>query len=722
MPRPTDPASAKQVKERARRMKEGAWTQEVLTNLAGAMIQAARWKAWEDSGGIPGPDDSTSSWPRLPDTPGERVELGITSLDLTTAEGWKIVRETSPDQWDRGQLWELAQTVAQQLAETLEHSHLLSPAFYDKHSRRAGDMLTTEEQTLPVTVLTGSYQSLWKTPKSPLGLPPIGHPLRPAEPETAEVAALNCVAWEAARDLYRSLGGSQPDEQGRRGLEQPKALQLWCDRLGLVEPDGTMAVGPLSDEEVTRIATGLPWSKAQATMLSPRVEDQGSDAAGNPEAPGHLHSSRQAMNPSRGGYEALVSVADHGSAESVDPLAWAHVQKAQELLETHGPEMARLSLYLSMHVCGRPDPTAPFLVDGEDMLKDFALDSTSGGRGRVAVLERSKRLRHQATLARALDLVTVQTKDYLGPADKNGSRPFRRFTGRLWSVESVEVGTEAQLTLDGQTTIPTDEVVTSLRLLIRPGSWVKMFPTQSQSKGQELWYGHVATSVLRLSHERNQLAATLGLFLSTALYERHARQKGEVRFRVRELLSKVLLASNLEQAETDRRYSERLRNRWVAALELLHHKVGFRFAFCPDTYPAWAVTEVLRQTSEDVSGRAPHGALEQLLKGYITVRWPEPVLTLAGSSKAEEQSRALLSTTAKPAQRKRPARGTPNGTLLKEGRKAARLNQKAAASVLGISPAQMCKLEGNQNTLSRHDLNLYIEKLAEAGRQARWDG
>ena len=715
MPRPTDPTSAKQVKERARRMKEGAWTQQVLSNLAGAMLQAARWKAWESAGGEPGPDDNASSWPRLPETPGEKVQLGITKLDMSTPEGWETAKELLQDSdWTTSSWPETVKDLAEQLAETLEHSPLLGPAFYDKHSHRAGDMLSTEQRNLPVTVLSGSFQSLWQTPKSPLGLPPSDHPLSPS-PENSEAVALNQVAWEAARDLYRSLGGSQPDEQGRRGLEQPKALQLWCERLGLVEADGALAVGPLTDEAVNRAATGLPWSKAQATMLSPQVEDRGSN-----KAPGHLHSSRQPMSPSRGGYEALVSVADHGSAESVDPLAWAHVQKAQELLETHGPEMARLSLYLSMHVCGRPDPTAPFLVDGEDMLKDFALDSTSGGRGRVAVLERSKRLRHQATLARALDLVTVQTKDYLGPADKNGSRPFRRFTGRLWSVESLEVGTETQLTLDGQTTIPTDEVVTSLRLLIRPGSWLAMYPTQAQSKGQQLWYGHVATSVLRLSHERNQLAATLGLFLSTALYERHARQTGEVRFRVRDLLSKVLLASDLEQAETDRRYSERLRQRWVAALDLLHHRVGFRFNFCPDTYPAWAVPEVLRQTSEDISGRAPHGALEQLLKGHLTIRWPEPVLTLAGSTKAEEQSRALLSTTTKPAQRKRPARGTPNGTLLKEGRKTARLNQRAAATILGISQSTLTRLETCKSPLARNDLNRYLELLAEANRTQRW--
>lgn len=718
MPRPTDPTSARQVRERARRMREGTWTQQVLSNLAGAMLQAARWRAWEAQGGTLGVDDTESSWPRLPDTPGEKVQLGITRLDMSTPEGWAAAKELLEGRDWKASSWpETVDALAEQLAEALEHSHLLADAFYSRHSRRAGDMLTAEQRTLPVTVLGGSYQSLWQAPKQPLGLPPADHALSPT-PETAELMALNQVAWEAARELYRSLGGSQPDEQGRRGLEQPHALQLWCERMGIVEPDGTMAVGPLTDEEVSRAATGLPWSKAQATMLSPQVESRGQD-----QPPGHLHTSRQTMSPTRGGYEALVSVADHGSAVSVDPLAWAHVQKAQELLETQGPEMARLSLYLSMHVCGRPDPTAPFLVEGEDMLRDFALEGTSGGRGRVAVLEKSKRLRHQAALARALDLVTVQTKDYLGPPDKNGARPFRRFTGRLWSVESLEMGTETQLTLNGQTTIPSDEVVTSLKLLIRPGSWVGLYPTQGTTKGQQLWYGHVATSVLKLSHGRNQLAATLGLFLSTALYERHARQTGEVRFRVRDLLSKVLVASDMEQAETDRRYGERLRQRWVTALDLLHHKVGFRFTFCPDTYPAWAVPEVLRQTSEDVSGRAPHGALEQLMRGHLTIRWPEPVLTLAGTSKAEEQSRALAAQV-KPsaAAVKPPARGTPNGTLLKRARQDARLNQRAAASALGISQGQLCKLEGNQKTLSRNDLNRYLEQLADASRAQRWGG
>ena len=280
-------------------MKEGSWTQQMLTNLAGAMLQAAWWRAWEARGGVPGPDDTTSSWPRLPDTPGERVQLGITRLDMSTPEGWAGARELlEGKEWSGGDWREATKSLAQTLAATLEHSHLLGDAFYRRHSRRAGEMLTTEDRDTAVTVLTGAYQSLWQTPKHPLGLPPADHPLR-LDAELAEATALNGVAWEAARELYRSLGGSKPDSQGRCGLEQPKSLQLWCERLGLLEPDGTLAVGPLSDDEVKRAATGLPWSKAQATMLSPKVEDRG-----ELEPAGHLHTSRKTMNPASGGYEA----------------------------------------------------------------------------------------------------------------------------------------------------------------------------------------------------------------------------------------------------------------------------------------------------------------------------------------------------------------------------------------------------------------------------------
>jgi DNA-binding XRE family transcriptional regulator len=718
MPRPTDPSSERQVRERAKRMR-GPWTEQVLRNLAGAVLQATRWRAWETAGGAPGPDDSPSSWPRLPDTPGERVELGITRLDMSTPEGWEAARELmeQPRQWDTGEQQALQERITLELADALEHSPQLSASFYSSHSLRAGEMLL--QRTLPVTVLAGPYQSLWRKPEHPLGLPPADHPASESLVGHEETAALEQVAWEAARELYRSLGNPQPDEHGRRGLERPEELRRWGERLGLVEPDGTVAVGPLGDEDAHRVATGLPWSKAQATLLSPRIQAQGE---GLP--PGHLHRSRTAMSPTRGGHETLVSVAEHSSALEADPQAWAHLQKAQQLLETHGPEMARLSLYLSMHVCGRPDPLAPFLVQGEDLLEDFGLVSTSGGRGRTAVLERSTRLKHQAELARALDLVTVQAKDYLGPADKNGRRPFRRFTGRLWQVESLELGTESQLTLGAEVAQDPEEVVTTLRLLVRPGSWVQMYPTQAQEPGAQLWYGHVATAVLRLSHQRNQLAACLGLYLSTALVEQKARlSEGRREFLVGSLLERVTVARELELAKTDRRYGERLRSSWVAALDVLHHLVGFRFTFCRDTYPAWAVPESLLGDREPWEGPAPHGALEQLLKGHLTVGWPAPVLEAATNSKAAASSEALAAQVRSPRvlASSKPARGKPNGTLLKEARQAAGLTQRSAAGVLGLSQGQLCKLEGGLKALPRTELDRHLEQLVEHSRRERFN-
>jgi len=174
MPRPTDPTSTRQVQARAHRMKSGTWTQQTFGNLANAILQTARWHVWEKQGGTPGPDDSKGSWPRLPDKPGEKIQLGIIKLDMGSPESWATARELLEGiDWkgraaDRG--FETVEALAQRLAEDLEHSPLLGHGFYNRHSHRAGEMLTTEQRTLPVTVLGGTYQSLWQTPKHPLGL------------------------------------------------------------------------------------------------------------------------------------------------------------------------------------------------------------------------------------------------------------------------------------------------------------------------------------------------------------------------------------------------------------------------------------------------------------------------------------------------------------------------------------------------------------------------
>jgi DNA-binding XRE family transcriptional regulator len=706
-------------------MREGSWLKQVLRNLAGALLQAARWRAWEEAGNTPGPEDLTSSWPRLPDTPGERVALGLTRLDLSTAEGWATAQELLQSQdWKANGWLDTVEDLTGTLADTLEHSPLLSSSFYSRHSKRAGTLLTTEQR--PVTVLGGGVQSLWKTPEHPLGVPPEGSAWRAVNESLGlnpETVALDQVAWEAARELYRSLGNGEPDEHGRRGLERPEVLRLWGERLGLLEPDGSLAVGPLGDEETQRAATGLPWSKAQATLLSPRIREHDGDLPA-----GQLHRSRQALDPSRNTYEALVGLADHSSAIRSEPMAWAHVQRAQQLLETHGPEMARLSLYLSMHVCGRPNPLEPFVVTGEALLRDFDMESTSGGRGREAIQERSNRLKHQAEMAKALDLVAVQCKDYLGPPDKNGNRPFRRYTGRLWNVESLELGTETQLTLDGQVSVPKGEIVTSLRLLVRPGSWVLQYPTQASGTGEQLWYGHVATAVLRLSHQKNQLAACLGLFLSTALREWRAQRTGTAEFTVGQLLERVLPEKELDKAKATRQTSERLRNKWVAALELLHHLVGFRFTFCPDTYPTWAIPEVLLGDREPWLKPADRGALEKLLKGRLTVQWPTPVIEAARESKASAESKALVAeiktprikaTTSSRTPKEAP-RGTPPGVLLRQAREAAQLNQRAAAKVLGISQSELSKLECGSRTLRRNVLDRYLEQLKTVSQADRF--
>jgi hypothetical protein len=722
MPRQPDPMSGAQVSARAKRMR-GAWTEQVLLNLAGALVQATRWRAWEASGGEPGPQDNPGSWPRLPETPGERVELGITRLDMATPEGWEAARELLERalQENTRTREQLQAEIAADLAETLEHSPLLSDAFYTRHSERAGEMLL--QRTLPVTMLSGAYQSLWRKPEHPLGLPPADHPISTALAGHEEAAALEQVAWEAARELYRALGDPRPDEHGRRGLERPEELRRWGERLGLVQPDDAVAVTDgLSDEEVHRAGTGLPWSKAQATMLSPRMQEH----EGRP--PGQLHrSERKPVTPAGAGYEALVSVAEYSSALEADPLAWAHVQKAQQLLETHGVGMARLSMLLSMVVCGRPDPLTPFLVTGEALLRSLSMDGkTSGGRGRVAAIERSTRLQELVSLARALDCVAVQTKDYIGK-DAEGRRMFRHYSGRLWNVEIVAITRETQPGLEGLTDCA-EELITDVQLMVRPGGWLAKFPVTGP-KGTALWYGNVAAGVLKLSHQQNPLATALGLYLATALVEGRSRSEdGLLDLQVGKVLERVVPFRELERARECRETARNLRNKWITALELVQKGAGFTVQFCPNTYPAWAIPESLLGEREPYGKpAAPHGALDQLMKGHVLVGWPLPVLEANKRSKAAAQSEALAARVRNPkplpkALAPAPASSNkPNGTLLKEARLATGLNQRDTAELLGLGKSTYNRMETCQRPLPRADLNRYLGKLAEHAQQERWE-
>ena len=189
------------------------------------------------------------------------------------------------------------------------------------------------------------------------------------------------------------------------------------------------------------------------------------------------------------------------------------------------------------------------------------------------------------------------------------------------------------------------------------------------------------------------------------------------------LLERVTVERELEQAQADRRYGERLRSSWVAALDVLHHLVGFRFSFCPDTYPAWAIPEGLHGDGEPWQGQAPHGALEQLLKGRLTVGWPAPVLEAATSSKAAASSQSLVAQVRHP-RKLASAPGSPrttSGTQLKEARRLSGLSQRDAAQLLGMSQSQLSKLEGGLKVLPRQELNRHLEQLAEHSRRERFN-
>ena len=150
---------------------------------------------------------------------------------------------------------------------------------------------------------------------------------------------------------------------------------------------------------------------------------------------------------------------------------------------------------------------------------------------------------------------------------------------------------------------------------------------------------------------------------------------------------------------------------------------GFRIQFCPNTYPIWAIPESLLGDREPWDGRAPKGALGELMNAFVLVGWPQPVLEANNRSKAAAQSEALVARVRNPRTQPRelaPASNKPNGTVLREARLAAGLNQRSGAGVLGVSQSQLCKLETNQRPLPRNELNRYVEALEEHLRRERF--
>jgi hypothetical protein len=709
MGRPLDPTSRNQVDQRAKRLRdpESGWASSLCLTIALAASRAEDWQRHLDGGGDPGP--LLGSFPALPEEPGSVVQVEpeeVGSLQwlsfgphLTPAPEppgrdpgdvvfYRPSEETGePEAVTVEEVEAIFQATAD-LAQLLEARHLrllLSPTFYREAATWMGELLVSPPGEGPDRWKGEPLTDLWSVPALPLRIPPEED--LEALGQTREEAAMGAGLWHFGRQLYRQLLNPRPDALGRRGLENPARLRQLLEELELREAGG-LKTQPVGEKALARATTHEVPMLGFRAFPRPDKWDETEDGRGR-----YLHDRRSAD-----GYRRWELTFQEGRED----LAFASLARCQQVLEKGGLEITALHGLLCCLVMQQEDPGARFEVRGDDLLKDLGL-TRGGGEGNT----RSDLLRRVASAATLLGGVRCEGK---ARNNSTGTRISMEF-GPMWSIA---VRADGQLKLLEE---PEEEelgIVTDLTLTITPGTWVQSQRVLSSSGGSHLLYVPVATRVLSLGRYRQELAFRLGIHLAMGVRERRQWRAGRANVRVGQLLEEVLPKGELERALQDRDSAHKLRNKWNAALATLQQVVGFRFEFPPGQYPPALIPEDLRPPEMGDPGPAPHGALEQLLASRLEIHWPEPVVE-AIHQKALPQKEREATFQARTQQRA-ALQSRPNGARLREALEQAKASgaisgRREAADRLGMSVAQLSKLENGHKPLPERELQRCLNLL-----------
>jgi hypothetical protein len=679
MGRPINPTSRNQVDLRARELRdpENGWTELLLQKLALGCLHAQRWSLHIQDGGEPGPLAGT--FPQLPDTPGQRVRIGIESVFLEKV-GLGFQRDVGEDSHEDLPLEPSFAEVTQEVVDRLEihvRNHL-RPSFYRKVAVWVGECLAQgeAEELEEDQGGVGPFHDLWQVPHRLVA------PALPGKVPTQLHLLHHAAAWHFARVFYRSLLNPKPDFLGRRGLERPALLRQLLEELEVLKPGG-LKTQPIGGKALARMTTH------EVPMLGFRAFPRGDKWEESEDGRGRfLH------NPpsSPKGHRRWELTLQQGRED----LAFASLARCQQVLERGGLEMTALHGLLCCLVMQQEDPGSRFEVSGDDLLKDLGLDKATGGREGSTRSDLLKRVASSATL-----LGGVRCEGH-ARNNSTGTRIAMEF-GPMWSI-SIRADGQLQLLED-----PTEErlgTVTDLTLSVTPGTWVESQRVLSPSGGSHLLYVPMATRVLSLGRHRQELAFRLGIHLAMGVRERQQWKGGRANVRVEKLLEEILPKGELERAEKDRDAAHRLRNRWKAALETLHRVVGFRFDFPAGQYPKSLIPEDLRPSGMEDPGPTPHGALEQLLASRLEIIWPEPVVEAIHQKALPQREREQRET----------LQSRPNGARLKEALEKAKASgaikgRRQAAGRLQISVAQLSKLENGHKPLPERELQRYLRLL-----------
>jgi len=749
MARPTDPTSQRQVEKRAQwlRSEESGWTESLSLAIAMAALKAWQWSHYLDNGGVAGPLAGT--FPRLPEEPGSWVLVGASEVhDLSqtwTEEEGQATKGGHPDRtfWGfgpaapgevprrlhllRGDQWlvdgqadgcEAPDTeqlaLAMELASLLRDRHLqllLRSAFYKEVAAWMGELLKaprpktysppdpgrtaiwvdpknweilgTEDAVDGIALLRGAPGSpwpgdLWRVPAAPLGIP--SDEALHRHGISAEELALCAACWHFGREVYRKLLDPRVIG-GQSGLERPALLRQLLEELEVVSPRGLPV----------RSVAGKPV----ASMASHEVAALGLRAFPRPDKWSE-EDGRGRFLHERPGRRWQVTIATGAGEE----LAFKSLAQCRKLLtyKNAGLEITSLHALLCCYVMQCKEPGSRFVVSADDLLRDLGLEARRKGD-----LNRSELLKEIGKWASLLGL--AQCEGWSRPRDRE---MVSMELGPMWSI-SIHANGQLQLLEQGD---PRPDTLTDLSLTVTPGTWAET-PQWVNREGSHLLYAPIASEILQLGRHRRELAFRLGIHLALGFRERDQWKGGKANLRVGQLLEEVLPQGDMERARGNREEGRRLRERWSAALATLRDAVGFRFEF-PDC-PPWLIPP-------DFSGHdgspAPHGALEMLLNSRVEIHWPEKVVEARFRKPMaqiqERETQKLIRQTQARLLNQRP---TDNAAQLRTAREATGRSMREVEPLLGISQAQLSKLETGNKPLPEAELRRCLALLETLKRR-----
>jgi len=690
MGRPIDPTSRNQVDQRAKRLRdpESRWRELLLETLALGCLKAQRWALYLEEGGDPGP--LVGPFPKLPETLGEEVRIGVQQVEMPhNSPGFRyfLTWDVSGDDHEEMPPNPVSVDIVEAVVERLEihvRNHL-NPSFYREVAAWMGEQLVSEEpREEPAPI--GPFHDLWTVPPT-LVLPkdPPGVELVPSIEQFLHRAA----AWHFSRVLYRKLLDPRPDALGRRGLERPAMLRQLMEELEILKPGG-LKTQPVGEKALARAASSEVPMLVYRAALKPDKWDETEDGRGR-----FLHDRK-----GKDGWRRFEVTLQEGLGD----LDFASLSRCQQVMEKHGLDLAALHGLLCCLVMQQEDPAARFEVRGDDLLKDLGLNP--GGRDGSTRSDYLKRVASSATLLGAVRCSGDSRTRAIG-------EHFSMEFGPMWSI-AIRADGQLRL-LDG----PGEErlgTVTDLTLTVQPGTWVR----KRDLTGTHLLYTPVAPRILSLGRYRQELAFRLGIHLGMGVRERTYWNKGHANLSVGQLLKEILPGNVLERASQDRRAAHDFRQQWSAALATLHQVVGFRFGFPPGDYPPALIPEDLRPEGMESPPPLSHGALEQLLASRLEIQWPEVVVEAMNQKALPQREReAALQVR----QQKKALQSRPNGARLKEALEQAKASgaisgRREAAALLGMSVAQLSKLENNHKSLPERELQRCLN-LLEARKRGR---